>query len=130
MYGVFVTLNWCLGCRPMYCLIGQQPIQYTYQFLIYKVPIVLLLKGEVLHYPLVFMYVIAWILLVWMCLFCILWQLQIAWSFWQTLAYTDCMWDCICMCLFICKDTNLNIYVSDFPVPPVLYIYWCQCYKY
>ena len=37
----------------------------------------------------------------------------------------------ICMCLFVCKDTNLNIYVfdqkvffiEDFPVSPVLYIY-------
>lgn len=51
----FLTLNWCLGCRTIYCLIGQQPIQYTHHCLKYKVPVVLLLKGEVLHYPLAFM---------------------------------------------------------------------------
>ena len=42
----------------MYSLIGQQPIQYTHQFLICKFPVVLLLKGEVLRYPLLFMYII------------------------------------------------------------------------
>jgi len=55
MCGVFVTLIWCLGCRPRYCLIGQQPIQYTHQFVIYKVTVVLLLIEEVFYYPLVFM---------------------------------------------------------------------------
>jgi hypothetical protein len=56
----------------------------------------------------------------------------------QLLHPQDCMWECICMCLFICKDTNLNIYVSDqkilfiedFPVSSVFIIYWCQYYKY